>query len=513
MRQELREYQKDGLARVLAAYAAGARSVLMVLPTGGGKTSVFCHLAAETSARVLILVHRRELATQAANRLREFGVDFGFVMSGEHPKPAARVQIASVQTLVKRAAPRAGLVIADEAHLSTAATWTQILEQYPNAKILGVTATPWRLGGKPLVGAYDACVVVSTPAELRRQGYLCQYNGFSYLAPDLSGVAKVGDEYNQQQSSDAMRAPAIVTDIVEKWQAHASHLSTVVFAVTVEHSKDLTAQFRAAGVRAEHLDGSTPIEQRRAILARVESGATQVLVNVGVAVEGLDIPRLKCCIDANPTMSLARALQKWGRVRRPWKGVIARIHDHAFNIKRHGLPDQERDYSLVAKSVNPPALRQCKKCLAQFDPQETDDGSCPVCAYKAPVEISERNGPEMIDDAEQFDFSSDDAAPVTPPPSAEPRPPVMLEWTKVGRVVEGVYKGSVDEKTPFGTRPRFLVEGEKRAYSIPGHAELALKMRPVRVGDGVRVTFTGEKALPGGKTMKTFRLEHDERAA
>lgn len=512
MRQELREYQKDGLARVLVAYKAGARSVLMVLPTGGGKTSVFCHLASEISGRVLILVHRRELATQASNRLREFGTDFGFVMSGEHPKPAARVQIASVQTLVRRAAPRAGLVIADEAHLSTASTWTQILEQYPNAKILGVTATPWRLGGKPLVGAYDACVVVSTPAELRRQGFLCPYNGFSYLAPDLAGVAKVGDEFNQKQTSDAMRAPAIVTDIVEKWQAHASHLSTVVFAVTVEHSKDLTAQFKSAGVRAEHLDGSTPIEQRRAILARVESGATQVLVNVGVAVEGLDIPRLKCCVDANPTLSLARALQKWGRVRRPWQGVTARIHDHAFNIKRHGLPDRDRDYSLIAKSVNPPPLRQCKKCLATYDPKDTDDGSCPVCAYKAPVEISERNGPELIDDAEQFDFSSDDAGKPDAPPPPVDLPPVLVEWNKVGRMVEGVYEGATEEKTPFGNRVRFLVKSPKRTYSLPGNLQLAQKMRPVRLGDGVRVTFTGEQAI-GEKSMKTFRVEREERTA
>jgi superfamily II DNA or RNA helicase len=506
MRQELREYQKDGLARVLAAYAAGARSVLMVLPTGGGKTSVFCHLASETSARVLILVHRRELATQAANRLREFGVDFGFVMSGEHPKPAARVQIASVQTLVRRAAPRATLVIADEAHLSTAATWSQILEQYPNAKILGVTATPWRLGGKPLIGAYDASVVVSTPAKLREAGFLSPYCGFSYLAPDLSGVEKVGDDYNQQQTGAAMGAPAIVTNIVEQWQAHARELSTVVFAVTVEHSQKLTAEFRAAGVRAEHLDGGTPVEQRKAILARVERGVTQVLCNVGVAVEGLDIPRLKCCVLARPTMSLARAIQMMGRVRRPWNGVTARIHDHAFVIKAHGLPDQERDYSLTAKNVDPPPLRQCKQCLATYDPKETEDGSCPVCAYKAPVEIAERTGPEMIDDAEQFDFSSDDAPAAAPEPPVV-LPPVAVEWTKPGRVIEGIFQGSTEEKTPFGMRLRFMVQGAKRAYSLPGNAELAQKMRVIKTGERVRVEFTGERELPGGKTMKTFRLQ------
>jgi DNA repair protein RadD len=505
--QVLRPYQQDGLARVLAAYKAGARSVLCVLPTGGGKTSLFCSLAASMTARVVILVHRRELATQAANRLREFGVSYGLIMAGEKPTPYARVQIASVQTLVRRQAPPAALVIADEAHLSTAQTWQEILEQYPRAKILGVTATPWRLGGKPLIGAYDSSVVVSTPRELRDQGFLSSYNGFSYLAPDLSGVAKVGDDYNQQQAGAAMQQSAVVNDVVEQWQAHASTLSTVVFAVTVEHSKQLTAQFIAAGVRAEHLDGSTAIEQRRAILARVESGATQVLCNVGVAVEGLDIPRLKCCVLARPTMSLARAIQMMGRVRRPWQGVTARIHDHAFVIGRHGLPDADRDYSLHAKNEDPPPLRRCPECLATYDASETEDGSCPVCAFKAPVEISERNGPEMLESAEQFAFSSSDApaAPVV-------KPPVIVEWSAVGKVVEGVFEGAVEEQTQFGTRRRYMVRGTKRTYSLPGTAQLDKLMRAVRIDDLVRVTFTGETMIGGGKSMKTFKVERDDGA-
>ncbi len=314
----------------------------------------------------MIVVHRRELATQAAKRLREFGVDFGFIMAGESAKPYARVQIASVQTLVRRKVPRAAVVVCDEAHLSTANTWAKVLEQYPKAKILGFTATPWRLSGKPLVGAYDACVVMSTPRELREQGHLCDYVGFSYKTPDLSAVATVAGEYNERQSEEAMREPTIVANIVQQWLAHASTLSTVVFAVTVEHSQTLCAEFRAAGVSAEHLDGSTAKLRRDAILARVESGATRVLCNVGVAVEGLDIPRLKCVVLARPTKSLSRMLQMCGRGRRPWGGLVCRIHDHAFNIKLHGLPDAERDYALDSKPADPPSLTQCEQCMALY---------------------------------------------------------------------------------------------------------------------------------------------------
>jgi superfamily II DNA or RNA helicase len=504
MRHELRDYQQRGLAEVLDAYRRGARSVLMVLPTGGGKTSVFSHLIASIPQEAVILVHRRELATQAANRLREFGVDFGYVMAGEAPKPYARVQVASVQTLVRRAVmPKAALVVADEAHLSTATTWQTILEQYPNARILGATATPWRLSGKPLVGAYDACVVVSSPAQLREAGHLSPYVGFSYLAPDLSKVATVGGEYNEGQSAAAMREPTIVTNIVEQWQRHASQLSTVVFAVTVEHSQALAAQFKAAGVRAEHLDGSTPLEQRKAILARVESGATQVLCNVGVAVEGLDIPRLKCCVLARPTKSLARAIQMMGRVRRPWQGQTARIHDHAFVIAQHGLPDQERDYTLSAKPEALPSLTTCTECLALYSGRV-----CPACSHENEGQPHGDRELNTIDDAEQFEFSSDEGT--VPAAPAVWLPPVDIKWERPGRAVEGEYMGTETVKGQFGPQRVHGVRGEKRVYRLFGAAQLDRLMGRVQVGDVVRATFTGMRELPGGKHRKEFTLEVDD---
>ena len=498
--QTLRDYQQRGVDEIAAAIKRGAKRILVVLPTGGGKTTIFSSIIRNTSVRCAVLVHRRELATQAANRLREFGVDFGFVLAGEQPRPLARVQIAGVQTLVRRDKPPARLIIPDEAHLSTADTWQTILNEYPDSVVIGFTATPWRMGGKPLAGQYDEVIVISSPAELRQQGYLSPYVGFSYLAPDLTGVEKVGDEYNQKQTGAAMSAPAIVNNIVEQWLRHAWHLSTVVFAVTTDHSRQLTAQFQAAGVRAEHLDGKTPPEQRKAILARVDAGVTQVLCNVGVAVEGLDIPRLKCCVLARPTMSLSRALQMMGRVRRPWNGLTARIHDHAFVIRAHGLPDAERDYSLHAKQEDPKPLTTCTLCLALYSGLQ-----CPACNHQN-EQATERVGPEMLDTAEQYEFSSEDT-PATQ--TAVERPPVKVEWNSVGREVEGVFQGTSEEETSFGKRKRYLVQGKKRTYSFPSTAQLNQKMASVITGDKIRVTFTGEQSISGGKTLKLFRVERD----
>lgn len=494
--QQLRDYQQRGLEQILAAYRGGARVVLAVAPTGSGKTTIFTHLTSELDASTVILVHRRELATQAANRLREFGVDFGFIMAGEPTRPWARVQIASVQTLVRRAVPRAGLVICDEAHLSTANTWTKILGQYPRAKILGFTATPWRLSGKPLAGAYDACVVIATPRELREQGHLCDYIGFSYKTPDLSDVKTTAGDYNEAQSAEKMREPSIVANVVEQWLAHASALSTVVFAVTVEHSKQLTAEFRAAGVRAEHLDGQTPTFQRMAILRRVESGETQVLCNVGVAVEGLDIPRLKCCVLARPTKSLARALQMPGRVRRPWDGLTARIHDHAFLIRQHGLPDDDRDYRLSGKVAKPPVLTTCEKCLAVYR-----GPTCKACGGENEPQIRGEREIVTVPDAEQFTFTSAEQA------AQKMLPPVQVEWKAIGRSVEGRFESVGTDQTQWGPVKTYRVIGAKRTYWFHGTAHLNAIMAKVKPDDMIRVTFSGEIPLGGGKRRKVFKVE------
>lgn len=507
--QELRDYQQHALDEVLCAYRDGARRVLLVLPTGGGKTTVFSRLVGDvvsssSTARAVILAHRRELVTQAAKRLREFQIDHGLIVAGEAPKPYARVQVASVQTLVRRQAPPAGLVVADEAHLSTADTWARILASYPNSRILGVTATPWRLSGKPLAGAYDLVVVAATPGELRAEGWLCPYTGYTYRSIDLSGVKKVGDDYDQGAAGKA--ASAIVGDVVKQWQTHASHLSTVVFAATVESSKELTAEFIAAGVRAEHLDGSTPIERRKAIIARVDAGVTQVLCNVGVAVEGLDVPRLKCCVLVRPTMSTSRAMQMVGRVFRPWQGVTARIHDHAFVIPTHGLPDDDRDYSLNAKAEKPPALTTCEKCLALYR-----GDACPACGGQNEKRIVERTGPEVLEDVEQVAFDQRTIRSVS----------VRWDTGRRDKAIEGVFVEQVEETTQYGKRAVWLVEQHGRTvttrYALPGTKLLDRKMKVVRSGDKVRVTYLGERIVgqvegafeDTGRTYKEFKVEID----
>lgn len=493
--QILRPYQADGLRRIAEAYRRGAQRVLAVAPTGSGKTTVFSTFIDRLKSPALVLVHRRELATQAAERLQGYGVDFGFIMAGETPRPWAKTQIASIQSLAQRVArglavPPARVVVPDEAHLSTAETYQKILAWYPQAMLLGVTATPWRLSGKPLASLYDETVVIAEPHQLREQGHLCDYVGFSYKTPDLSAVSTTAGDYNDAESAAAMRQPSIVTNIVEQWQAHASDLSTIVFAVTVEHSKELCEQFKAAGVRAEHLDGKTALDTRRAILRRVENGETRVLCNVGVAVEGLDIPRVKCIVLARPTKSLSRYLQMVGRGRRPWDNQVCRIHDHAFLIRLHGLPDALRDYNLDAKPEAPPPVRTCEVCFAAFEGTK-----CPSCQHENAIKPRERLDMATVDDAEQFEFNSSGNVPAPAPGMVDPghKPVTRIEWrAKVNKPITGVFAERLNEDSKLGGRKLYRISTPSRDYILPGKAMLDRKMLLVNIGDKVRVTYEGE---------------------
>ena len=406
-RQILRPYQADALEGIREELRGGRRRVLLVSPTGSGKTTIAAEMvrsAVSRGNRVLFLAHRKELIDQCSARLDGCSVPHGVIMAG-HPRyqPLEPVQVASIPTLVRREPPPADLVVLDEAHHARARTYERILEHYPRAPVVGLSATPWRIDGKGLGELFEAVVVAARVRSLIEAGHLVSYSGFAYDHPSLASVDKRGSDYDQRGLELVMGGRKLIGNIVGQWQRHASNARTVVFACTVAHSREVVERFRAAGVTAEHLDGETPKEERAAILARLASGRTRVVSNVAVLTEGWDCPAVEVCILARPTLSVGLYLQMVGRVLRPSPGKAqARIHDHAGCILRHGLPDEDRNYSLDADVRSPaakekaPGVRRCKACLAVY---ASDLPACPVCGV-APV-VKQRRIQEVDDAAVQ----------------------------------------------------------------------------------------------------------------
>lgn len=389
----LRPYQTRAIETLRAYVERGARRILLVAPTGAGKTVVAASIMEAGAARgehVLFLAHRRELIQQTYRKLLDLGVcedDVGVIMASDRRRrPAALVQVASVDTLRARAKPHADLVFVDEAHRAEARTYKAIAAAYPDAVHVGLTATPYRADGKGLGGSYDELILVASTRELIADGYLVEPRVLTVPAsslPDLSRVRVRGGDYDEKALGDAVNQRALVGNIVEHWLQHAAGVRTVVFAVSIAHSRHVVERFREAGVLAEHLDGGTPTADRDALLARLERGETRVVGSVGTLCEGWDMPSVKCAILARPTKSTGLYLQQAGRILRPWEGIGALILDHAGCAVEHGLPQDDRVFALdgVEKAGDPkrkPA--RAKTCPSCFAVLPLGTAVCPLCA-------------------------------------------------------------------------------------------------------------------------------------
>ena len=398
----LRHYQHQAVSNLRIAFRSGARAPLLVLPTGGGKTIILAaitHQALTRGARVLILVHRRELIHQTSAKLTALQVPHGIIAAGVD-RADAPIQVASVQTLIRRldTAAEPDLIIIDEAHhATTGSTWGKILAHWPDASRLGVTATPIRLDGRGLNETFDHLVLGPSVADLTADGFLCPSRIYAPpMAADLSGLKSRAGDYTIEQAAARMDRSSVTGDAIKHYLHYARGKLAIVFCCTVAHANHVVEQFKAANITATTLLGSTvPAERDRAINA-LATGKLQVLVTVDVVSEGFDCPAAEVAILLRPTQSEGLFLQQVGRVLRPSPGKReAVILDHVGNVHRHGFPDDCRSWSLQgrpskAKEVAP-SVRTCTICFAAFKPAP----QCPACgtpALPSPREIQQQEG-------------------------------------------------------------------------------------------------------------------------
>lgn len=354
----LRPYQIDLIERSMQSLARHGK-VIAQLPTGGGKTVCFCSIIesyVKNGKRVLLLVHRKELIQQAAAKLFKMSINHGYILSGVQPAYSRPVQLASIQTLIRRDMPRnIDLIITDECHHATAESYRTIYNAYPNAELLGFTATPCRTTGEGFSEVYNDIVCGPSVKELIQDGYLVEPRIYSApLHLDLSRVKKTGGDYNDKALSDLLDNAKYLADLHREWEKHAYGKKTVVFAITIEHSKHIVAEYLSKGVPAAHIDGSTPDEERSRILKDFASGKYMILSNVGIVTEGFDVPAIECVQLTRPTESLALYLQMVGRGLRTLDGKErAIILDHANCVFMHGFPQADREWTIKGVRKKP----------------------------------------------------------------------------------------------------------------------------------------------------------------
>lgn len=346
--ETLYEHQQEALEAIRHAHGAGQRSIAIVVPTGGGKTKIFSTYAHEvhmrTRRRVLIIADRIELIEQAATRQRRESPDLTVgIVKAHMNQTLADIVVCSIQTIVSdnrlRQLHDVALIVVDECHGATSASYRKVLARFPDALVLGVTATFMRGDGAAL-GQVFSDVVYRVPLSLLQQrGHLVYARGRRVGVPslDLSRVRTTAGEYRDSDLDAALSASLAPQAIVRAVQEHAPNDSTVVFTPGVHFAQLMDEAFTAAGFTSAWVSGATPKAERKRVLDAVAAGEIQIICNCEVLTKGTDIPRLKTAV-MKPTRSQGAYIQMAGRVLRPFPGYThATILDPVGVTAMHSL--------------------------------------------------------------------------------------------------------------------------------------------------------------------------------
>lgn len=393
---ELYDDQRE-IVDAVRARMQSYKAVLLQSPTGSGKTAMAVNMIAGARAKgrkIVFTVPRRDLMEQTSETFERMGLAHSFVAHGKGFNASAGLYIGMVDTMSRRIArlPNADLVIVDETHFGEGALGA-IIERYrkTGAWVLGLSATPWKLSGKGLGCWYDSMVEGKPIRWLMDNGRLSDYRYYAgRTKPDLTRLKVTAGDYAKGELASFMEAQgAIIGDCVSDYKQRCEGNLHVVRCASIKHSQMMAESFRAAGYNFVHVDGETPMDERkkifRAYAQREILGLTFCdLLNFGFdlsqASGGLDV-----CIesgsDAKPTKSLAGQMQFWGRMLRA-KEKPATIHDHVNNFIEHGYPDDEREWSLEDRpqgkrsgSSGAAMVKQCERCFYCHRPAP----QCPQC--------------------------------------------------------------------------------------------------------------------------------------
>ena len=380
------------------------KSVLMQAPTGSGKTvmtAAMIQSSRDKGTRAMMVVPRRELLRQTAETFRAFSIPHSYVSAGYEFNPFAKTMLATSGTLARRLdrVPVPHVVFIDETHYG-GGELDRIIKHYQAAGswVIGLSATPIRLDGKGLGMWYQSLAEGPTIGDLIEKERLSRFRMFAPASPDLTGVKTSAGDYAKGQLADRMEGDRVlVGNAVEHYRKHALGRLNVCYCVSIKHAEIVAAAFNGAGVAAACITGKMDDAERTRLIRSFARRELLVLTSVDLLTFGFDLGSaaqmdvtVECMSDLGPTKSLAKQMQKWGRVLR-MKPDPALIFDHAGNAARHGMPDDAREWSLAGKPKRDSdgdrqePVRQCDLCFFCHRPSLT----CPNCGRQYPIKFRE----------------------------------------------------------------------------------------------------------------------------
>lgn len=428
----LRDYQIEAVANVNNAYAQGFNYVLLVMPTGSGKTVVFSDMCSKHTGAGAAIAHRQELVLQISNSFANYKIPHKIIgpdnlikfvtrqhilnFGTSYYNPNAAMAVISVDTLLRRYkdlkswCESVTFWVQDEAHhILKKNKWGRAAELFPNARGLGVTATPIRADGKGLNaetdGIFETLILGPHGRLLIDRGYLTDYRIFCPQTKDLDldsvPLSPSTGDFVKEKLKRTVRKSKIVGDVVQSYKSFADGKLGVTFVTDTKTGTDIVNEYRNAGIPAELVTYQTNDSLRQEIIEKFRRRELLQLVNIDLFGEGFDLPAIEVVSFARPTNSYSLFAQQFGRALRILDGKeVAIIIDHVGNVLRHqgtGLPDSRINWSLEgrekrASTASEIKLKICPSCT---QPRRAYLKECPYCGFYAPP--AERSAPEFVE--------------------------------------------------------------------------------------------------------------------
>lgn len=367
MQDVLRDYQTEAIRQLFASWKQGCKKPLLCLPTGAGKTTIasyLIHRMNKDGRKALFVAHRRELVEQAHHRLACHGIDAGLIMPGYHPNGHLAV-VGSVQSIIRRPPVDVDLIIVDECHHALSPSFRKVLENHvgDTKRIVGLTATPYRLDSKPLGRVFDSCISPVSIDELVRDGYLVPLKYYAAAEKGLTdGVKKIAGDYAANTMFERMNRKYLYDNVVEKYKKFSGE-KALAFCCNVRHSIETAKAFVNAGIRAQHLDGEAQAQERIKIVREFRQGKFDVLTNCNLFCEGFDLPDIHAVILNRATASKCLYTQMVGRAMRPSPGKeYGVIIDMGNNIEAHGFVEDLQEHDIFREPRQGDGIAPMKDC-------------------------------------------------------------------------------------------------------------------------------------------------------
>lgn len=363
----LRDYQQLAKEEIFSKWNL-VDNILYQMPTGTGKTRLFTSIIRDINIwglrhninyRILIIAHRSELIEQSSRSLDKFRIKHGVLAGTMKDKRdlTQAIQVASIQTITHPANQcliddlKFDFIIIDEAHHAVANSYQKLWDYCPDAKKLGVTATPWRMNNSGFAQIFDAYIPSMSIKDFIQKGWLATYQYYSIptsseLVKSIESIREfdIEGDYKNSALVEVCDTSRIRAQLYDSYEKNVLGKKGIIYSISREHSEHICLQYRSRGVAIENIDSKTPAKVREKVIQAFRNGEIDIIVNVDIFSEGFDCPDIEFIQLARPTKSLVKYIQQVGRGLRKNGDKKCIILDNVGMYSRFGLPDEERDW-------------------------------------------------------------------------------------------------------------------------------------------------------------------------